>query len=214
MKTTSNQRSLLQCWDTIWESLEVLPPFGVFEKLCCYYSEDHRFYHTLSHLEECFNQWDEVYHLAKSKELIGLALFFHDSIYNTRRNDNEEKSAEWAVCVLKQSGVSSELTETISKLILVTKHDKIANTPDEMLMLDIDLSILGTAKSRFIEYEKQIRCEYQWVPEDTYRESRSSILWGFLNRPRIYQNDFFFEQFETQARTNLQDSLSRLNQPR
>ena len=41
-------------------------------------------------------------------------------------------------------------------------------THDAQLLVDIDLAILGASKSRYDQYEKQVRFEYQWVDEVLY----------------------------------------------
>jgi len=62
----------------------------------------------------------------------------------------------------------------------------------------------------FGEYERQIRSEYSWVPEDAFVKGRSAILSSFLSRPRIYSTDFFYGKYEKTARENLARSISQL----
>ena len=81
------------------------------------------------------------------------------------------------------------------------------------LLVDVDLSILGQPDERFREYEAQIRREYEWVPEEIFAAKRAEILQGFLARERIYTTDSFFGRFESEARTNLRNSLHHLNAP-
>ncbi len=63
----------------------------------------------------------------------------------------------------------------VRKMILATAHAGSAETPDEALLLDIDLSILAAADATFDEYDRAIRVEYQWVTEEAYRAARRSI---------------------------------------
>lgn len=79
-----------------------------------------------------------------------------------------------------------------------------------MLLVDIDLSILGRTPSEFDEYENQIRQEYRWVTEETFRKGRAHILREFIRREFIYQTKFFRERYESQARENLRRSLRQL----
>ena len=67
---------------------------SLYDALVARYSEPHRRYHTLQHLAECFAAFDEIAHLAEHPADVELALWFHDAIYDTRRSDNEQRSAE------------------------------------------------------------------------------------------------------------------------
>lgn len=102
-------------------------------------------------------------------------------------------------------------------LILAThKHTTAAVdsrfTADAELFLDMDLSILGAAETRFDEYDAAIREEYSFVPIATYRERRAEILKTFLTRTRLYLTDDYHRRFDRKARTNLQRAIDRLTQ--
>ena len=77
--------------------------------------------------------------------------------------------------------------------------------------MDVDLWILGADSPRFDEYERQIRQEYAWVPEQTFRQRRAAILREFLARPAIYSTSLFSQRYEAQARANLRRSLDQLS---
>lgn len=76
--------------------------------------------------------------------------------------------------------------------------------------MDIDLSILGQDRSKFDEYERQIRSEYSWVAADAFAKGRSAILSSILARPRIYSTGLFYNKYEKIARENLARSIARL----
>ncbi len=85
------------------------------------------------------------------------------------------------------------------------------DTPDQQLVVDIDLSILGAPEERFDEYEQQIRQEYSWVDEAVFRSVRGKILQEFLARPAIYSTRTFQDLLERCARANLERSIAALN---
>jgi predicted metal-dependent HD superfamily phosphohydrolase len=174
------------------------------------YSEPHRAYHTRQHLEECFNAFEDAHNLAHPPGAVGLALFYHDAIYDTHARDNEEKSAELARQMLAGLGADASLLAYVTDLILVTRHAAMPETPDQQLVVDIDLSILGTHRERFDEYERQIRQEFSWVDEALFRAVRTKILQEFLARPAIYSTAGFHDRFERQARENLERSIAAL----
>lgn len=70
-------------------------------------------------------------------------------------------------------------------------------------MIDIDLSILGSAQDRFAAYETQARAEYNWVEESVFWSLRGKIMREFLNREPLYHIPFFRDQYEAQAKLNL-----------
>jgi len=177
-------------------------PSQVYAELIARYCEPHRRYHTVQHLEECFLKLNDVRSLAPRPEEIESALWFHDAIYDTRRHDNEERSAQWArTCLGGAAG------ERVHDLVLTTKHESTPDDADARLLIDVDLSILAAPEERFDEYEVQIREEYGWVPEFIYRRERRRILAGFLSRERIFSTAAFNER---QARANLVRAIAKL----
>jgi predicted metal-dependent HD superfamily phosphohydrolase len=103
------------------------------------YTEPHRAYHNLKHIEDCLLRFDEHAHLAADPAAVEFAIWFHDIVYDTHSKDSEERSAEVAADFL--SGTQFETS--VVELILATKHDSFSRTGDASLLCDIDLSILG-----------------------------------------------------------------------
>ena len=202
---------LAEYWQAAFRNLKLAaPPHDVFTNLLGRYGEPHRAYHTTQHLEECFQAFEGARGLAQSPGAVGIALFYHDAIYDTHAHDNEEKSAERACQMLARAGAEPSLLQSMTDLILVTRHAALPRTPDEQLVVDIDLSILGAAQERFDEYERQVRQEYSWVDETIFRSVRSRILQEFLARPTIYSTTSFRDRLERPARENLKRSIEAL----
>jgi predicted metal-dependent HD superfamily phosphohydrolase len=195
----------------MWTCLKVATPdTNVFERLMAAYSEPHRKYHTLQHLDECFARLEELRTEAKHPEEVEFALWFHDAIYDTKRQDNEAKSAEWAGATARAHNLPADVTERICRLILVTRHDAEPHERDEKVLVDVDFSILGAVPERFDEYEAQVREEYAWVPQIMFRAKRRAILKGLLARRSIFNTPKFVKTYEKSARANLERSLDRL----
>jgi predicted metal-dependent HD superfamily phosphohydrolase len=176
------------------------------------YSEPHRAYHNVQHINECLQEFQSAKHLAHDPGAVELAILYHDAIYDPTRHDNEDASATLAASKLNGLLLNPKL-ETIRTLIAATKHNNIPTDPDAQLIVDIDLAILGQPVPRFEEYEIQIRREYQFAPESIFRQKRAEILESFLARRRIYSTTFFQSRYEKTARQNLQMSLTRLLRP-
>lgn len=185
-------------------------PERYFAGLAVRYSEPHRAYHNLAHVVDCLEQFEPAKDLAHDAIAVEMALWYHDVIYDPRAKDNEERSAELAGRVADDIGLPGSFKETVMMLILATKKHDASLAPDAGIMVDVDLSILGRDPLRFDEYERQIRQEYSWVPDDAFAAGRSAVLETFLARPVIYQTKFFREKYETQARENMKRSVQRL----
>ncbi len=100
-------------------------------------------------------------------------------------------------------------------LVFATKKHRIiprkgVSETDMAIMLDIDLSILGKPWKQYDEYRKNIRQEYVKVPWGIYAPKRAGILSNFLKRPQLFYFPFFFDQYEQQARTNLEREIEFL----
>lgn len=201
---------LERSWCRAWQHLELIPPTGLFEQLLAAYSEPQRHYHTLQHLAECIDHFETAMSDTHNPGEIEIALWFHDAIYDIQGKNNEQRSANWAVEALTESGAAGPLCQRIVELILATRHDVLPIDSDQQLLVDIDLSILGASSRRFAEYNEQVRAEYAWVPEIVYRMKRKEVLAGFLARPFIYSSFHFRELCERQARANLQDAITAL----
>lgn len=181
------------------------------ERLLTAYSEPQRAYHTLQHLEECLRCFDEVKKagLIAKPDLLEMALWFHDAVYDPKGGENEELSAQMAVEAMGESDLSREVV----RLILLTKSHRPGEGADDAWIIDIDLGIFAQPMKRVLEYERQIRAEYAWVPQDVYAEKRAEILRGFLGRQKIYLTAWFQEQHEAQARENLRKLIAAVQAP-
>jgi predicted metal-dependent HD superfamily phosphohydrolase len=93
-------------------------------------------------------------------------------------------------------------------VLRAVKDTAVPALPDQQLLVDIDLSILGAPEQRFAEYEQQIRQEYAFVPKWLFRRKRRAILQGFLDRPQIYSTAHFHAELEQRARDNLRKAIA------
>jgi len=198
-------------WQSAWRRLgAVNADEELYRQLVACYSEPHRKYHTMRHLNECLAHLDSMRPLANHAAEVELALWFHDAIYDTSQKDNEKRSAEWARDSVLAAGGTSEQADRIHELIMTTMHNAVPAGRDAEVLVDIDLAILGADASRFDEYEVEVREEYSWVPESLYRAARRKVLEEFARRQWIYSTELFRFERESRARDNLARSLARL----
>jgi predicted metal-dependent HD superfamily phosphohydrolase len=202
---------LLSRWKEFWNYIGgTTDPRPIYEKLAASYSEPHRAYHNLTHLHECLVALDASAVEPASARIVEVALWFHDSVYDPKAGDNEEQSAELAVRILRDASVPGRTIDEVRRLVLATKFHELDGSPSQSLMLDVDLSTLGSDLSRFSEYERQIRQEYSWAPMEVFGPKRTEILENFLKRPRLFQLPWFYNRLELRARNNLKESIALL----
>lgn len=195
-------RTTLESWMPLWQRLEAVGDAVAWHaSLLTAYAEPQRAYHSLQHLEECLCVFDAAKSsgLIQHPDLIEMALWFHDAVYDPKSSENEALSAQMAVEALGDGESACE----VARLILLTKSHQPGDGLDDAWIIDIDLAIFAQVPERVMEYERQIREEYAWVAESVYREKRAEILTGFLKREQIYLTAWAREQFEERARKNL-----------
>lgn len=187
-------------------------PDADYAKLVETYSESYRCYHTLQHIVSGVNEFEGAKHLMQNPDQVLFALFYHDFVMKQESRVDEERSAEAAYIVAKKTALLPDsFCENVKKLVMTTKHNKAPETIDEAFLIDIDLSIFGKPWEEFSEYERKIRDEYSWVPEDDFRKIRKGVLDKFLKRDKLYYTDFFRQKYESQAINNLERSIANLS---
>lgn len=198
-------------WCEFWHRLGAMgDPLPPGQELHTAYSQDWRAYHNLEHIGDCLGEFEAVRAPAANPLAVETAIWFHDAIYDTRRKDNEERSADFAHAILTRAGLPPGFLESVRALILATKHIASPADPDAALLTDIDLSILGQPPARFTEFEEQIREEYIWVADADFAAGRADVLKGFLERRFIYATEVFRAKYESQARENLRWAIRHL----
>ncbi len=194
-------------WRDLMDELSIATNLQTFEQLQTAYSEKHRHYHTSAHISFCLALFGEYGSVALSPAEVELAIWFHDSIYNAMSNDNEVKSADWAARFLKENNCAGDRCNQVRSLIMATLHNTPAIDPDAQLLVDIDLAILGTDDDSYRSFEKNVRREYKWVPGPLFRRERRKILQSFLDRKTIYSTKPIREDYESRARSNIEETL-------
>lgn len=114
------------------------------------------------------------------------------------------------MCLRKWCKINAEGVATVDRLIMATSHGDAPTAPSEQLLIDIDLSILGSEPSRFQEFEDQIRAEYWWVPGPIYKKKRLQLLKLFSARKNVFCTNEFQARYEDKARTNLATAIGAL----
>jgi predicted metal-dependent HD superfamily phosphohydrolase len=167
-----------------------------------------RFYHVWAHplsmrALAVVHAGEITHHRAVDRMIIT-----HDVVYDSRRGDNEERSAEFAARLFAPVVSSDEMVFILAGIGSTKNHVVPAGLTgtqrhDVGVLLDLDLAILGSDPATFDDYDRKIRLEYAWVSEGEWRIGRAKVMEGFLRRPHIYVTKSLRQAFEERARENV-----------
>jgi predicted metal-dependent HD superfamily phosphohydrolase len=179
------------------------------------YAAPDRHYHGLAHIETLLDLAQANADAIADAGAVEAAIWFHDAIYDSRRKDNEERSADLAAARLAGTATSDRIAHITAMIRATAGHAMPAvrdpaTAQDCALFLDMDLAILGSPPREFEAYEQAVRREYGWVSEPQWIAGRRAVLETFLARPSIYATPRFQATHEAAARRNLAGSLRRL----
>lgn len=144
------------------------------------YEESHRFYHNVAHVHNVYNylikKWEnaEWFHL----KILGLAALFHDAVYDPRREDNEELSAE-----LFRSSTSFEasITEAVVALILASGNKVNSVTSKKYtklieIFLEADQASINSDLPTMIQHSILVSKEYGFVMYKNFVEEHCKVI--------------------------------------
>ncbi len=190
-----------------WRSLVGAEADHLGGELVARYGEPHRRYHTAAHLEAVLDHVDALAHGAANPDLVRLAAWFHDAVYDPGRGDNEERSARMAERALPELGLPAEAVATVARLVrLTTTHAPGPDDADGAVLCDADLAILASSPEEYAAYAAAVRQEYSFVPDEAFRQGRAAVLRSLLDLPAI----FHIADLEDRARNNIHAELARL----
>jgi predicted metal-dependent HD superfamily phosphohydrolase len=148
------------------------------------YSEGHRRYHALAHLLYVLRRLDVLCSLLGLEHLpleVVFAAFYHDAVYDPKREDNEERSGLWAEADLRRMGATEEFVAEVGRLVRTTAGHA-ATDEGAALLHDADLGAWGESAAVHEAAAGGIREEYDFVPEEIFRRRRAEILESFLGQ--------------------------------
>jgi predicted metal-dependent HD superfamily phosphohydrolase len=172
-----------------------------------HYTEPYRFYHNIQHVAELFS-WSERYlPQIEQPAVLGFAILYHDVVYDTFKDNNEEESAKLAREHLTTLLVKPAIIDKVESLILATKnHSLITNNgeaKDMALFLDFDLAMLGAEWDVYEEYSHKIRKEYRQYPDVVYNPGRKHALEKLMDSAQLYYTPEMDEMLGQKARNNM-----------
>jgi len=184
----------------------------VVEEMVVAYQSPYRRHHTLRHIGEIHDELQPVSSKLFNPVGVAFAVDMHDVVQVSRAFQHDvELSLQWGQTVLDVYSAPAANFVSYKPCVMVTQHTGgQPGSVDAQYMSDADLSILGKPPKRYKQYAKDIRFEFRWVPKPMFRARRAEILQGFLDRPRIYWTQHFYDSYEEQARENLRREIAEL----
>jgi predicted metal-dependent HD superfamily phosphohydrolase len=205
---TALAASLLERWDALLPGSRAL---GV--ELVGRYDHATRHYHDLRHLVEVLDRIDLLtgQHGDNLTDALVFAAWFHDSVYDMRRTDNEDRSARFARDGLSSHGVSDDVVFEVARLVRTTAtHQPDPADRAAATLCDADLAILAADPRRYAEYVRGVRAEYHRVRDAAFRRRRAEILQDLLAREHLFNTPAGRMWWEDRARKNIAAELEAL----
>ena len=196
---------------------------GAGARLLGAYGSPERAYHDLRHLTEVLERVDELAAAASDPDLVRLAAWFHDAVYDPSPDHaarsaasdsaagNEELSAQLAERALLALRVDPEAAEEVARLVRLTaEHDPDPFDANGCVLCDADLAVLARDPAGYADYVTAVRREYAHVPDELFRRGRAAILRGLLAQPVLFRTPLAHDRWAPTARANVTAELRDL----
>ena len=175
------------------------------------WSEPHRAYHDLAHLDDVLRRVDLLADEADHADVVRLAAWFHDAVYDPRATDNEERSAEVATVALAALGIAPDVVEEVARLVRLTATHAVApGDRDGSVLCDADLAVLASDSIRYQSYVEGVRREYGHLDDPTFARGRADVLHRLLDRPQLFTTSYGRREWEQGARANVSAEIRSL----
>ncbi len=173
------------------------------------WSEPHRRYHDLHHLAAVLGLVDELGAAADDPAAVALAAWYHDVVYDPRRGDNEQVSAERARAGLRGLVPPARVEEVVRLVLLTAGHDAAPGDANGAVLCDADLAVLAAPPEAYAAYASAVRAEYGHLSDEVFTAGRISVLESLLALPALYRLPAT-AAWEPRARANLTAELGLL----
>lgn len=169
------------------------------------YCEPHRRYHGIEHPAHMLWLGRQ---LALTDEQVA-AVWYHDAVFDPRRDDNEERSAALAREQLVALGWNAKRVELVERIVLDTKPHA-PSIEESRAVVDLDLEPLAETWELFQRNVIHLRVEFGHLDDARFDANRRRFLEAMLGRPRIFSTTWG-ARLEARALHNLERSLKELD---
>jgi len=167
-----------------------------------FWKEEHlnpqRVYHGAAHIIDVLDTLEEMD--CRTTEIL-FAAVFHDFV------DDVLYSANFASMAARIAGYNWKFSTDVWPLVLSTKRHNPFNL-EQAILCDADLSILGRSSDIYSGYVDRVRRENSQYSDEEFRLGRRNVMVQFLHRPRIFNTSYGQQNWEAQARKNIENEIS------
>lgn len=174
-------------------------------------TEPQRHYHSPVHVMGIFDTADRLGVTLDDVEQ--LAIWFHDVVNDpvAGPGENENRSAAWLTRLLAEAQVGGPVAERAAELIRWTAHHVDPQVPaGAAMILDLDLSGLGSADASFRRQCDAVRAECGHLSDETYARGIVGFFRRLLDRAHVYRTASF-AALEPIARRHLESEIRRFS---
>lgn len=154
---------------------------NVVQYLLTKYTEIHRHYHTIMHINYLFDA-------ARLRDIQltpteAVAIIYHDVVYIPGADDNETNSSIVLSQLQNLTGMRSKIQEACQIIIETSCYMKHLDNPKSKLVLDLDLIAFAEPNyDMFYSQNKAVEAEFPNIPIS----KRIEFLKSILAKPKIY----------------------------
>lgn len=192
------------------------------------YSSPNRHYHNLNHIYHMLSKMEEYKNANPEENLdykaLEIAIWFHDIYYSPYKTNpsNEVRSADLLYRWFEKCMDYSELFHSVKlagECILYTEHHLLElkddpylkEIPEASVLLDFDLSGFGENYDFVLMNSDNVTKEFRKTTfgmsiRDLYK-GRIDFLNKLLSKSRIYYTDYFYKNYEDNARMNIENVI-------
>lgn len=166
------------------------------------YTQPHRRFHTIEHIAYMFRKANE--HDISLTRAQTLAIWWHDAVYKPGSPTNEADSID----LMRQHVNFTNDIWARSVDMIVDTMTHTPRTAESAIVCDLDMMILADTKVAYRRYAKQVRQEFNMIPDAQYRQGRIQFLGELILTP-IYHSDVF-KKYRERAITNITEEIKSL----
>lgn len=181
-------------------------PEDVSHALIARYSEPHRDYHGVRHLEFGLERLAEL----GAGPIERIAYWFHDAVHSNSTPDDERASAEVAREMLRDHLTIRELNEVVRLVLLTITHQPEPGDESGAMVSDADLAGLALDWASYSRNVEGIRFELPDVTDEQWRIGRAQVLRSLLDGEHLFHTEHGRTHWEAAARANMQRELDEL----
>jgi predicted metal-dependent HD superfamily phosphohydrolase len=180
------------------------------------WSQPHRHYHDVTHLRAVLDAVDAIADENRPQaradlDVVRLAAWFHDAVYDGAPGDDERASANLAATMLPPLGVDPARAAEVGRLVRLTiDHDPAPDDLSGAVLCDADLAVLGGSPEDYAAYAAAVRADYAHIDDETFRVGRVAVLEALLAADPLFRTQFGRARWEATARRNLGTELALL----